>query len=325
MLTEPATKKEIPLVLITGFLGSGKTSVINSLLEQLGGKRIGLILNDFGKINIDATLVPKGNDILTKELNGGQIFCSCLSQTFVETVAALGKLDLDLILIETSGLSKPAPLLEIVSWIQEKNPSRFSYRGMVCVVDAKQFLPLSKVLLTLEEQVVFSDLFVVNKIDLVDAQTLSQVTSTLSKLQSSGKIVLTKQGKLSLKSLDVNLIGNRVSYPSRNTYGGWGVSGRPKTCLFKPGFLPSLPEVSSFLQAISPFLYRMKGYLKLKEIRVVYISAVGSQVEVREILSPREEEDNGLICIFRPDYPAVEKISEIWFEKTGNHYIPEIV
>jgi G3E family GTPase len=282
-------------------------------------------LNDFGKINIDATLVPQGNDILTKELNGGQIFCSCLSQKFVETVVALGDLDPDFILIETSGLSKPAPLLEIISWIQEKNPSKFSYWGMVCVVDASQFLPLSKVLLTLEEQVVFSDLFVVNKIDLVDGQTLSQVQATLSVLQPSGKIVLTKQGNLSLDTLNVNLKGNRVTYPSGKNYGGWGVPGRPKTCLFKPNFLPSLSEFSSFLQAISSFLYRMKGYLKLEGNRVVYISAVGSQVEVREIPSPGEEAANGLICIFRPDYPAGEKIADIWFEKTGDRYFPEML
>jgi G3E family GTPase len=78
-------KKRIPFYILTGFLGSGKTSVINSLLAQFKDKKIGLILNDFGAINIDSALVQGSSDVVsTKSLSGGQIFCSCLSGSFIK-------------------------------------------------------------------------------------------------------------------------------------------------------------------------------------------------------------------------------------------------
>ena len=99
-------EKHIPLYLITGFLGSGKTSVINHLLDEFAGKRIGLVLNDFGQIEVDSSLVPTSGKIHTKGLHGGQIFCSCLSGSFIDTVLEFSDFDPDLVLVETSGLSQ---------------------------------------------------------------------------------------------------------------------------------------------------------------------------------------------------------------------------
>ncbi|NCB03748.1 MAG: GTP-binding protein, partial [Spirochaetia bacterium] len=80
----------IPLLLVTGFLGSGKTSVINSLLSHLKDKKVALILNDFGSIVIDSAFIQKtGGVVSTKSLHGGQIFCSCLSSSFVKSVVEM--------------------------------------------------------------------------------------------------------------------------------------------------------------------------------------------------------------------------------------------
>ena len=196
-------KGAIPVFLITGFLGSGKTSLLNSLLRQLEGKRVAVVLNDFGQIGVDSALVPRQDGIVIHELKGGQIFCSCLSGSFVETILRFESYQPELVLVEASGLSKPSPLLEIVTWIQSRSLNRFSYRGMICVIDALRFLPLSKALLTLEEQVVFSDLFILNKTDLVDDSTLSQVENTLLKIQPQARIIYSTYGAVPLSILDI--------------------------------------------------------------------------------------------------------------------------
>ncbi|MDD3824028.1 MAG: GTP-binding protein, partial [Sphaerochaetaceae bacterium] len=103
----------VRLYVLTGFLGSGKTSVINSLLGHLTEQRVGLIVNDFGPIVVDSALVASPDSVVvTKSLSGGQIFCSCLSGKFVDSVEAMLPLGPDMIIVEASGLAKPAPLLE---------------------------------------------------------------------------------------------------------------------------------------------------------------------------------------------------------------------
>ena len=154
----------IPLYLVTGFLGSGKTSIINSLLSQVKEKRVGLILNDFGSIVVDSALIKSSSEVVAiKNLSGGQIFCSCLSGSFVKSVIEMADQNPDFIIVEASGLAKPAPLLELVSIITEKNASKrvTLMEGMMCVIDAERYLTLSQSLMTLEEQVMFSDWFII--------------------------------------------------------------------------------------------------------------------------------------------------------------------
>ena len=75
----------VPLLFITGFLGSGKTTLLNRILDEAAaqGKKIGVIINEWGRVNIDSSLI-RAKDIEIEELNDGQVFCSCLSGNFLE-------------------------------------------------------------------------------------------------------------------------------------------------------------------------------------------------------------------------------------------------
>ena len=97
----------IKLILLTGFLGTGKTTLLKQLLSEFKDEKIGVIVNEFGQINIDGTLVEKEGVKMT-ELTNGSIFCACIKDNFVNSLIALSKEDISYFFIEASGLADPA-------------------------------------------------------------------------------------------------------------------------------------------------------------------------------------------------------------------------
>jgi G3E family GTPase len=308
--------KTIQLVLITGFLGSGKTSVINSLLGHLTDRTVGLILNDFGSIVVDRALVEQSQRIVaTRSLSGGQIFCSCLSGSFIDAVEAMVVVEPDVIIVEASGLAKPSPLLEIVSIIQQRTNHAVSYSGMLCVIDADRYTLLSQALKTLEEQVVFSDWFVINKCDLVDSATLAQVTNAVTALRPLAPLMTTQFGAVPTEFVKVLMdsASQPVTFESApsDSYAGWGVHGRPKTCLFWPPDRFDREVLHQFLKKVSSHLLRMKGFVSLADGTVLLIDAVGPHVTLAE-RNASEMTEFGIVCIHAADFDAVEFLCNAW-------------
>ncbi len=306
----------VPLYILTGFLGSGKTSVIRSLLEQLPKKRIGIILNDFGSLGIDVSLIPSSEGIITRELAGGQIFCSCLSGSFVETAVKFKDLDISMLLVEASGLSKPAPLMEIISYIHEKSSGHFTYRGMICVIDAENYLTVSQSLLTLEEQAVFSDLFVINKTDLADESQIQLITESLKRIRPEGRVVRAVHGKVPLDILDV--AAGDTAEPDEQTalrYQGWQSPGRPKSFVLEPVSPVSLKGLRSFIKEASASCYRMKGYVITDDDRRVYVSAAGSQVEI--LPADHASAPQGIVVLQKANGTGDKVFPSRWMLHTG--------
>jgi len=131
--------KKIPATVITGFLGAGKTTLIRHMLENAGGKRIALIINEFGDLGIDRQIVNgcgiegcDEDDVV--ELANGCICCT-VADDFLPVMEALVERDTppDHIVIETSGLALPKPLIRAFNWPEIK--TRVTVDGVVAVVD----------------------------------------------------------------------------------------------------------------------------------------------------------------------------------------------
>ncbi|WP_439662086.1 CobW family GTP-binding protein [Lentzea sp. HUAS TT2] len=149
----------IPVVVLAGFLGSGKTTLLNHLLRTSGGTRIGVVVNDFGRINIDAFSVSAQVDSMVSLSNG----CLCCAVDGTELDAMLEKLssaDLDVIVIEASGLAEPAAMVRMV--LQAPG---VSYGGLIYVVDAVELGAVPH----LERDLALADLVVLNKVDQVSS------------------------------------------------------------------------------------------------------------------------------------------------------------
>lgn len=314
-------KRTIPLYLFTGFLGSGKTSVINSLLEQMSDKKVGLVLNDFGAITVDSALVKgSGEVVASTSLSGGQIFCSCLSGSFINAVEDMVAYPLDAIIVEASGLAKPAPLLEIVSIIQQRTKDAVSYGGMICVIDAERYLLLSQALKTLEEQVVFSDWFILNKTDLVDEATLIEIVTQVERLRPLAPLFKTSFGKVSpnmVSQLEAFGTAKPITIGDASRYQGWGTHGRPKNCTFLPLEAFELSALQSFLTTVSAKMLRMKGFIPTTSGKAYLVDVVGPHIKIQESDLPTTIEP-GVMCIYSPNVDAVSLLQGEWKRVAGS-------
>ena len=177
----------VPVIVVAGFLGSGKTTLLNYLLNVASnelGARIGVLVNDFGAINIDAMLVAGQADGAVTLTNG----CMCCSVDSEGLDAALAGLlnpqaGIDAIVIEASGIADPKSLIRMVTTAADP---RMRYGGLVYVIDGVGFEQLRQTHPEIGEHVAVADLVVINKTDLIDALTLSGIEAAAAELNPTG-------------------------------------------------------------------------------------------------------------------------------------------
>ncbi|MBQ5954792.1 MAG: GTP-binding protein, partial [Firmicutes bacterium] len=168
----------IRLVMLTGFLGSGKTTLLQKLIDEYADRKIGVLINEFGAVSIDSELV-EGNGIDMTELSNGSIFCACLKDKFVEALVELSGKDIDCLFIEASGLADPANMEDILKGLEEHLDRRYDYVHSVCIVDSTSYPDLIEVLESLDHQVVFSDIIILNKADLVTEDVIDSIKTDI--------------------------------------------------------------------------------------------------------------------------------------------------
>ena len=235
--------KKIPTTIITGFLGAGKTTLIRHMLENAQGRRIALIINEFGDLGVDGDILKGCGDETCREedvmeLSNGCICCT-VADDFIPTMERLlAREDKpDHIVIETSGLALPQPLVRAFNW--PGISTQVTVDGVVTVVDGKAVTdgrfahsveaidaqrkldenldhetPLSELF---EDQVACADMIVVNKADLLDAaQADALVASLRSSARDGVQVVKTSMGKLPVDVLLGQGIGAEADLASRH-------------------------------------------------------------------------------------------------------------
>ena len=236
---------KIPATVITGFLGAGKTTLIRNLLATANGRRIALIINEFGDLGVDGDVLKGCGDETCSEddiveLNNGCICCT-VADDFVPTMEKLLERDKrpDHIVIETSGLALPQPLVNAFNWPEIRE--QVTVDGVVTVVDARAVAdgrfaddvervneqrsaddaldhesPLEELF---EDQLTCADMIVFNKADLVDPEALKRIQDEVEQSVSrSVKLVKSSHGSLpadvllGLDSATENDVHNRKSH-----------------------------------------------------------------------------------------------------------------
>jgi G3E family GTPase len=185
----------LPLLLLTGFLGSGKTTTLGHWLSHttVPLKRTAVIINDFGAVNVDAALLAR-RQLELRSITGGCVCCQSFEDLVTQVATLADSPDYDLVWIETSGLADPEEVLDHLSApeLQESTV----VRRMILVVDASDFPCSWRGRAVQEEQVRYADLILLNKMDLLDEAARQRVEISLRTINPSARIVTTQRGEV---------------------------------------------------------------------------------------------------------------------------------
>ena len=192
-------KNLIPTTVLTGYLGAGKTTLLNQILTAQHGKRIAVIVNEFGEIGIDNQLVVNADEEIF-EMNNGCICCTVRGDLIRIVSHLMQRSDtFDYLMIETTGLADPAPVIQSF-FVDEVMRSRLQLDAIVTVVDAKHIgahWDSSEA----QEQIAFADVIILNKVDLVSPTQADELEQKIRSLNALAKIHRTQQCTLPLDTV----------------------------------------------------------------------------------------------------------------------------
>lgn len=252
----------IPVTLITGFLGSGKTTLASNLLRQKHGLRIAMLVNDFGNLNIDARLLGAMHDDIVPLENG--CICCSLAGGFHAAIAKVLRRDPkpDCILVECSGASDP---IEVAAILRDPELAVHApLDGVVTVVDAATWSGLTAESAWLaRQQVLAADLILLNKQDLCPEMLLVALQEELEKLAPTARFVRTTQANIPLDAC-LGLAG-AASAADRASAAPREINHCFATATYTTRGPIPLAALNAFLSALPPGVLRAKGMLDLIE------------------------------------------------------------
>lgn len=233
----------VPITLLTGYLGAGKTTLINHILTNQQGYKVAVIVNDIGEVNIDARLIQKGGVVTEKDdslvaLSNGCICCT-LKVDLMQQIVDIIKLNtFDYILIEASGICEPIPIAQTITVLSESTqeyglPKICRLDNVISVVDsvrlATEFgcgdnlvdndnIDDEDIENLIIQQIEFCNIIILNKVDEVSKEELAKVKAIIKKLQPKAEIIEANYGVVPVEKL---LNTNLFNFEEAATSAGW--------------------------------------------------------------------------------------------------------
>jgi G3E family GTPase len=278
-LNPSGTKASV--IILTGFLGSGKTTLLNRILTAEHGRRVAVIVNEFGEVGIDHHLLLASNQEVV-QMNNGCICCSVRGDLVRSFFQLLEHRDqFDTVVIETTGLAEPAPVAQSI-YSDERIRSHFTLAGVVTVVDAKYISARLEESAEACEQIAFADLIVLNKTDLSTPEKLDETELKIAQLNKVAAIERAKNSDIELSRIfnlsQIDLARMPVEHGHDEHHDHHDhdhhhhrhhnhLHNIETVCIERAGELDGL-KVSlwfrSVIQEMGDKLFRMKGILNLK-------------------------------------------------------------
>ncbi len=294
----------IPVSVLVGFLGAGKTTLINHLLSSQHGKRIAVIVNEFGEVNVDSRLVRHTTEKMVEMSNG--CICCTLREDLLYELRELSEMDLDYILIESTGIGEPLPIAQ--TFHMEDLPERVRLDSIITVVDVEAFwdhwnrkrtvedeegsLVEEPLAALLADQLEFTSVVLLNKADRVDEAALARLESFVHELNPYARIYRTIKGQIEPEKLmGTGLYNYELGLAHPDWEAEWS---KPSSEVEEYGFESFVyrSEVGFDAEAFEQFLHtwpknvvRAKGWVKFVNHVPVTLSQAGKQI----VLEPRME------------------------------------
>lgn len=316
------SRKKIPVTVVTGFLGAGKTTFINNLLRQNQKVKIAIVENEFGDVSIDSALIANYNPGSVLELNNGCICCSLFNEFSLALQELVKQSDeFDQLVIETTGVADPEPILE--PFLQDADLKRlFDFKGTVCLVDVMTF---QEEIGRFEQmkQIILADLILVNKTSEANREKLEYVRKKVLALNNTAPLVKTDFAVVEEMHLDglhaqlyddfVKKLRRPVFYESEVTpFYSFSVrfGGSVDESRFREWF-------SYFVSFYRKKIFRIKGLILFgNDAFYRVVQAVGGTFSIAEgpMINPFETPQNVLVFIGR-------EINKVEIEKEINAFL----
>jgi G3E family GTPase len=307
-MDDNTASKKASVIIVTGFLGAGKTTLLNRILTADHGRRIAVIVNEFGEVGIDHHLLL-ASDQEVVQMNNGCICCTVRGDLLRALFQLLEhRSSFDTVVIETTGLAEPAPVAQTL-YADESLRSEFTLAGVVTVVDAKHISTQIDASGEAREQIAFADLLLLNKTDLSTPESLDQLEKKIGDLNRIAKIHRTRNSDMDLAAVFdlgnaelAQRIDGAIAAHHSNHHHHLHVS---TVCIVEPGELDGLKVSMWFRSVIGEFgvnILRMKGILNLRgDPDQFWFQGVQVEFEGRpgRAWSPGEERVNRLVFIGR--------------------------
>lgn len=261
----------IDVYLFSGFLGSGKTSLLLNVIKDLknAGKKPAVFMNEFGTLPIDSQAIEGG--VPLKELLDGCICCSGAEKTEAQLQGLLAENDdIDVILIETTGAAHPVEALDAV--FSPLFADRLNVKGIVTVADSKLWLnreTLSpRVRALYMEQIKHAHLLLANKSDLLTEGELATVTMEMSNFNGSAPIIQTVGGKLAFSYIE-GVLNKSKEIDNKSVISGADLPLSTKLMNFNESV--KMDDFENWVKSLPDSVYRMKGFVPVVGTKNPYL------------------------------------------------------
>ncbi len=300
-------RNEIEIYVISGFLGSGKTTFMTEFLEKFSDKKLGILVNELGTVSIDGMLVEQ-NGIQMTEITNGSIYCYCKQGDFISVLRAFSTSDIDVLIIENSGMADPSNIHKLLKQGVEVGGRSYEYKGAICVLDSMTFLNHVEVLPSIKNQVLSSNFFVLNKVDMVNQEMVASCRQKVLELNPDAKVYETMYAKVPFEVLEQELLDNGYDGETTNKCYNKFVSYS-----LECDEVVETEVFQDFLKEICGRLYRAKGFVLTAE-GWKKVDVVESHIEMKaaELLKKQKLTKTKFVTIGKDEKEYREWLVEIW-------------